>query len=152
MWEHIGWRLTQIRNFDRRPVFVPNSVFTSIVLENPSRMRNRRIIENFGICYENLDRIPAIMNHIIAGFLQHPELDCSEPHYARFLKYGDSSLECQVRVHVIPKGRVDFVRVQESVMLLIASAVEKAGAEFAYPVMRVLQEPNVESAKHLHDR
>ncbi|WP_051786470.1 mechanosensitive ion channel family protein [Endozoicomonas numazuensis] len=142
--EHIGWRLTQIRNFDRRPVFVPNSVFTSIVLENPSRMRNRRIIENFGIRYEDLDKISVIMNHIIAGFLQHPELDCSEPHYARFLKYGDSSLECQVRVHVIPKGRVDFVRVQESVMLLIASAVEKAGADFAYPVVKVIQESGAE--------
>ncbi|WP_062269941.1 mechanosensitive ion channel family protein [Endozoicomonas arenosclerae] len=138
--EHIGWRLTQIRNFDRRPVFVPNSVFTSIVIENPSRMRNRRIIENFGIRYEDLEKIPNIMNHIIAGFLQHPELDCSEPHYARFLKYGDSSLECQIRVHVVPKGRVDFVRVQESVMLLIASAVEHAGADFAYPVVKVIQE------------
>ncbi|WP_257292900.1 mechanosensitive ion channel family protein [Endozoicomonas sp. ONNA1] len=142
--EHIGWRLTQIRNFDRRPVFVPNSVFTSIVLENPSRMRNRRVVENFGIRYEDLEKIPAIMNQVTEGFLQHPELDCSEPYYARFLKYGDSSLECQVRVHVIPKGRVDFVRVQEGVMLIIASAVQKAGAEFAYPVMKVIHEANVE--------
>ncbi|WOG25336.1 mechanosensitive ion channel family protein [Endozoicomonas sp. 8E] len=142
--EHIGWRLTQIRNFDRRPVFVPNSVFTSIVLENPSRMRNRRVVENFGIRYEDLDKIPAVMNEITTEFLQHPELDCSEPHYARFLKYGDSSLECQVRVHVIPKGRVDFVRVQESVMLIIASAVQKAGAEFAYPVMKVIHKANPE--------
>jgi len=28
--EHIGWRLTRIRTFDKRPLYVPNSVFNSL--------------------------------------------------------------------------------------------------------------------------
>ncbi|MCP4186806.1 MAG: mechanosensitive ion channel family protein, partial [Gammaproteobacteria bacterium] len=43
--EKIGWRITVIRNFESQPVYVPNSVFTNIVVENPSRMANRRIYE-----------------------------------------------------------------------------------------------------------
>lgn len=43
--ERIGWRMTIIRTFDKRPLYVPNSVFSSIVVENPSRMLNRRIYE-----------------------------------------------------------------------------------------------------------
>ncbi len=41
--DHIGWRLTRIMTFDRRPLYVPNSLFSTILLENPSRMTHRRI-------------------------------------------------------------------------------------------------------------
>ena len=47
--EKIGWRLTVIRTFDARPLYVPNSIFTTIAVENPSRMTNRRIYETIGI-------------------------------------------------------------------------------------------------------
>ena len=40
--ESIGWRLTLVRTFDKRPLYVPNSVFAKLALENPSRMTNRR--------------------------------------------------------------------------------------------------------------
>ena len=53
--ENVGWRLTRIRTFDRRPIFVPNSIFTGIVVENATRMKNRRMIENFSLCYEDID-------------------------------------------------------------------------------------------------
>jgi MscS family membrane protein len=43
--EQIGWRLTRIMTFDKRPLYVPNSIFTTISVENPSRMTNRRIFE-----------------------------------------------------------------------------------------------------------
>lgn len=138
--EQIGWRFTQIRNFDRRPLFVPNSVFTSIVIENPSKMRNRRLIENFGIRYEDLSKVEVIMKDIMQAFENHEELDCNEPYYARLVSYGDSALDCQIRVHVIPTGRVDFVRVRESVLLMIARVVEQHGAEFAYPVVRYIKD------------
>ena len=36
--EEIGWRMTQIRTFEMRPLYVPNSIFNSIAVENPSRM------------------------------------------------------------------------------------------------------------------
>jgi len=40
--EHIGWRVTRIRTFDKRPLYVPNSAFAQISIENPSRMTHRR--------------------------------------------------------------------------------------------------------------
>ena len=33
--ESIGWRLTIIRAFDKRPIYIPNSLFTQIVVKNP---------------------------------------------------------------------------------------------------------------------
>ena len=49
--ETIGWRMTIIRNFESRPLYVPNSVFSSIVVENPSRMANRRL---YAVTYTHL--------------------------------------------------------------------------------------------------
>ena len=43
--EEIGWRMTCIRTFDQRPLYVPNAIFSQISIQNPSRMRNRRIYE-----------------------------------------------------------------------------------------------------------
>ena len=43
--EKIGWRLTTIRTFDKRPLYVPNQVFTNVSVQNPSRMSHRRIYE-----------------------------------------------------------------------------------------------------------
>ncbi len=54
--ESIGWRLTRIRTFDKRPLYIPNSTFTSIAVENPSRMTHRRIYETIGIRYDDADK------------------------------------------------------------------------------------------------
>ena len=37
--EDVGWRSTRIRNFDRRPLYVPNANFASLAVENPQRIK-----------------------------------------------------------------------------------------------------------------
>ena len=59
--EHIGWHLTCIRTFEKRPLYVPNSMFTSIALENPSRMSHRRIYESMGLRYEDVNKVKGIL-------------------------------------------------------------------------------------------
>lgn len=59
--EDIGWRLTRIRTFDKRPLYVPNGTFTQISLENPSRMQNRRIKETIGIRYNDASKMALIV-------------------------------------------------------------------------------------------
>ena len=136
--EDIGWRLTRIRTFDRRPIYVPNSLFTGIVVENPSRMRNRRMVENFGLRYEDQDRLPMIFSRIMELVAANPDIDINEPKYANFIRYDDSSLLCQVRVHIRRTDRVGFLQVQQWVLMTIAQVVAEQGAEFAYPTRMLL--------------
>src|SRR5699024_3434230 len=51
--ERIDWRITTIRKFDKRPMYVPNATFTTVTLENPSRMSHRRIAEHIGVRYDD---------------------------------------------------------------------------------------------------
>ena len=66
--ENIGWRLTRIRTFDQRPLYVPNAIFSQIALENPSRMFNRRIYETIGLRYEDAGKMADIVEHVKAQF------------------------------------------------------------------------------------
>ncbi|OED42596.1 hypothetical protein ACH42_12020 [Endozoicomonas sp. (ex Bugula neritina AB1)] len=136
--EAIGWRLTRIRTFDRRPIYVPNSLFTGIVVENPSRMRNRRMLENFGLRYEDQEKLPLIFSRIMELVEDNPDIDSNEPKYACFIRYDDSSLLCQVRVHIKRTDRVGFLQVQQWVLMIVAQVVAEQGAEFAYPTRKLL--------------
>ena len=141
--EKVGWRLTKIRTFDRRPIYVPNSIFTGIVVENATRMRNRRMIENFALRYEDIGKIPRILSRIDDLVQQVPEVDSREPHYAVFIRYDDSALLCQVRVHITRTDRVGFLKAQQSILLLVAAVVNEEGASFAYPTRRILSNGSI---------
>ena len=62
--EDIGWRLTRIRTFDKRPLYVPNGTFSTISVENPSRMSNRRIKTNIGLRYDDANKVATIIADI----------------------------------------------------------------------------------------
>ncbi|USE39313.1 mechanosensitive ion channel family protein [Endozoicomonas sp. SCSIO W0465] len=141
--EKVGWRLTKIRTFDRRPIYVPNSIFTGIVVENATRMRNRRMIEHFSLRYEDIGKMSRILSRIDDLIQQIPEVDNREPHYAVFIRYDDSALLCQVRVHITRTDRVGFLKAQESILLLVAAVVDEEGASFAYPTRRILSDGSI---------
>ena len=75
--EDIGWRLTRIRTFDKRPLYIPNSVFANISVENPSRMTNRRIYETLGIRYSDINSMSQIVSQVKAMLKAHDSIDSS---------------------------------------------------------------------------
>src|SRR3546814_17743455 len=59
--QEIGWRATRIMGFDRKPFYVPNSMFNTGVVINHSRMTNRRIMEHMLLRYGDIDKVEAIV-------------------------------------------------------------------------------------------
>lgn len=131
--EDIGWRLTRIRTFDKRPLYIPNSMFASIVVENPSRMTNRRIAENLGIRYEDGDLMAPICSAIRQMLREHPEIDQAQTQIVHFTSYGQSHLEFMVYCLTRTTEWVKYHAVKEDVLLRIMAIVREHGAEFAYP-------------------
>ena len=91
--EDIGWRLTCIRTFDKRPLYVPNSLFLTIALENPSRMRNRRIKTVVGVRYQDADKITDLLKDIEGMLRQHPDIDTRQTLFVKLIEFGPSSLK-----------------------------------------------------------
>jgi MscS family membrane protein len=135
--EDIGWRLTRIRTFDMRPLYIPNSMFASIVVENPSRMTHRRIYENLGIRYSDGARLADICQSVRQMLREHPELDATQTQIVHFNAYGASQLEFMVYCFTKTTEWVKYHAVKEDVLLRIMRIVQSHGAEFAFPTQTV---------------
>jgi len=135
--EHIGWRLTMIRTFDKRPLYVPNSVFANIAVENPSRMTNRRIYETFGIRYEDIGKMSAITADVEAMLKNHPAIDTAQTLMVNFVSCAPSSVDFFVYTFTKTTVWVEFHVIKQEVLLNIADIVEQHGAEMAFPTSTV---------------
>lgn len=131
--EHIGWRLTTIRTFDQRPLYVPNAAFTTIAVENPSRMFNRRISETIGIRYADMNSMKQIVDDIRDMLKNHEEIDLDRTLIVNFLAYGPSSLDIMVYTFTKTTQWVRFHEIKEDVLLKISEIIESHGAEIAFP-------------------
>lgn len=131
--EKIGWRVTMIRTFDKRPLYVPNSMFTTISVENPSRMTNRRIYETVGIRYDDAGKMGQIVRDVKAMLEQHPEIDTSQTLIVNFNKFASSSLDFFVYTFTKTTNWIRYHEIKQDVMLKIIDIIEGHGAECAFP-------------------
>lgn len=135
--EKIGWRLTCIRTFDKRPLYVPNASFANIALENPSRMSHRRIHETIGVRYDDLERLPAILPEVRRMLVEHPDIDESQTLMVNFNTFGASSLDFFIYTFTRTTVWTEYHRVKEDVLLRISWIIAEHGAEIAYPTSTV---------------
>lgn len=135
--EHIGWRLTRIRTFDKRPLYLPNAIFTQIALENPSRMTNRRIYETIGIRYDDADKMAAIIAAVKKMLREHPDIDPAKTMIVNFNKFAPSSLDFFVYTFTRTCDWVRFHEVKQEVMLRIIDIIAQHGAQCAFPTSTI---------------
>ena len=135
--ESIGWRLTVVRTFDKRPLYVPNSVFAKLALENPSRMTNRRIYETIGIRYKDAAKMDQIVQDVHAMLRAHEEIDQDQTLIVNFNGYGKSSLDFFVYTFTKTTSWVKFHEIKQDVMLRIIRIVHEHQADFAFPTTTV---------------
>ncbi|WP_293265907.1 mechanosensitive ion channel family protein [Neptunomonas sp.] len=135
--EDIGWRLTRIRTFDKRPLYVPNATFASISVENPSRMTHRRIYETIGVRYCDLKTVKGVVDDVREMLRQHPDLDHTQTLIVNLNKFAPSSLDFFVYTFTKTTNWVRFHQVKEDVLLKIMDIVEQHGAEAAFPTSTV---------------
>ena len=160
--ERIGWRQTVIRGFDTRPLYIPNSAFANIAVENPSRMHNRRIYETVGIRYEDAGAMGAIVADVESMLRAHDDIDADNFLMVNFNSFAPSSLDFFVYCYTRTRLWAEYHRVKQDVLLRILDIVDRHGAEIAFPTSTVhvpdavsitsrssgTAEPGLEDARH----
>ena len=131
--EQIGWRLTRIRTFENRPLYVPNSVFATIAIENFTRMLNRRIYETIGVRYDDSSRVQPIVDDVRAMLESHPEIDPDEFLMVNFNAFAPSSLDFFIYAFTKTKAWGEYHAVKQDVLLKVSDIIERHGAEIAFP-------------------
>ncbi len=135
--EDIGWRLTRIRTFDQRPLYVPNAVFTSLTVENPSRMLNRRIYETIGVRYEDVAVVAGIVDDVREMLMNHPAIDTARTLMVHLNAFAPSSLNFFVYTFTKTTNWVEFHGIKQEILLKIAEIIDCHGAEIAYPTQTI---------------
>ncbi len=131
--EHISWRITRLRTFDQRPLYVPNSTFSTIIVENPSRMTHRRIYETVGIRYDDVAVVSSIANDVRVMLDEHEQIDSEATLIVNFVQYGASSLDFMVYCLTRETRWAAYHAIKEEIMLRIGDIIRSHDAEIAYP-------------------
>ena len=139
--EDVGWRVTRIRTFDQRPLYVPNSVFSTVALENPSRMLNRRIYETIGIRYDDAGAMEQIVAEVKEMLVAHDDIDQGKTLMVNFVAFGASSLDFFIYCFTRTTDWATYHRVKQDVLVKILKIIEGQGAEVAFPTRTVLLSP-----------
>jgi len=133
MVETIGWRVTVVRTFDKRPLYIPNSVFNTLSVENPSRMTNRRIWETIGIRYQDAAKMGAIVEAVRNMLRNHEEIDSGQTLIVNLNSYAASSLEFFIYTFTKTTDWIRFHEIKQDFMLKIIEIVRSHDADFAFP-------------------
>lgn len=134
--EHIGFRTTTIRRFDKAPVYVPNSQLADYAVTNFSRMTYRRIKWLIGIEYSaSAEQLRQIRTGIEAYIAENkdfarPEETATFVHIDRF---SDSSIDILLYAFTRTTDWIEWLKVKEELLLKIKDLVESTGTGFAFP-------------------
>ena len=135
--EKIGWRLTVVRTFSKNVLYIPNTAFSSIIVENATRMSNRRINETIGIRYDDLDKMKSIIEDVNKLLHDDPKIDQSQKAKVYFKSFSASSCDFFIYAFTVTKDWEEFLAIKQDILLKVANIIDEHNAEIAYPTSKV---------------
>ena len=136
--EKIGWRLTVVRTFSKNVLYIPNTAFSSIIVENATRMSNRRINETIGIRYDDLNKMADIIQNVNNVLENNPDIDQTQKAKVYFKSFSASSCDFFIYAFTKTKDWEEFLRIKQDVLFKVAEIIEQHDAEIAYPTTTIL--------------
>ncbi|MFI4955349.1 MAG: mechanosensitive ion channel family protein, partial [Gammaproteobacteria bacterium] len=127
--EDIGLRVTRIRTFDKRPLYVPNFFFSTIVIENASRMTHRRILETIAVSHQNYDKYDAISKEVVEAMHENPMIDSGEDIVFNLTSSSSGGADMMFTAYTKRTAYKDFHEVKHTVLQEIIKIIEKNGVK-----------------------
>jgi len=143
--EEIGWYMTSIRDKEKRPVYLPNSNFSKMVVINSSRMTRRRLEMRIAIRYEDFEKIDAIVQQIKKIIKDHPKMDGNLPCLIHFEGFEDSGLSIYIDSYCYETELEHFYPVREEILSKIYTALLQLQVEIPYTTTEVRLRPSKET-------
>jgi MscS family membrane protein len=149
--EEIGLRATKIRTLGRTAVYVPNTAFADMQLENFAERDRVWYHPTIRLRYDTTpNQVRFVLVEIRRMLYSHPKVD-PEPARVRFIGYGDGSLDLEIFAYVLAPDWNQYLEVAEDLNLRTMDIIEQAGTALAHPAQTVSLEqgrrPNEEAAR-----
>jgi MscS family membrane protein len=112
---------------------VPNAAFADMEIINWARCDNMLIQTTIGLRYETpLEQLRYVLAKLREMFVAHPKIG-NDTVRVRFVGYGSSSLDIEIRVYALTRDWSEFYAIQEDAFLRVGEIVDDAGTSFAFP-------------------
>ncbi len=128
--ENIGWYQTLVRSLDKRPIYIPNTLFGKSHVINATRMTHRKVEETFQLRYDDAHRVSSIIEKIESFLTTHPHIHPDEM-YVYIETLGPNSIHITISALSYCLEEKPFQKVKDTIFLAVADIVTKSGAKFA---------------------
>jgi MscS family membrane protein len=129
--ETIGARCTVIETFDKRPLYVPNSIFSLVSIENPSRMSHRKLYEFISLRYEDLPLVDDLIADIRKLFAGNPYVAKNLSTIININNFNSSAINILIYAFITDTSETGFHNIKHKLMMGAAEIVEKHGAKMS---------------------
>lgn len=134
----ISWYFTTIEGGDKQPIYVPNSLFSTIVLINRSRMSHWIIEERVNLRLSDLPKLPVFIKEFKEELEKYAAIDHTQRIYVYVDKIEDTGLELAFKVATKATDRMSAMPIQQEIFLLLYQILQKHQIQFATSTMQVL--------------
>ncbi|MBS0621239.1 MAG: mechanosensitive ion channel family protein [Verrucomicrobia bacterium] len=135
--EEIGWYLTVVRDKEKRPVYLPNALFSSLLVVNSARMTHRRIEETVGIRYQDFSNLSVLKERIEQAIRAHSDIARDLPIIVVLKCLGSYSLDLYIDVYTKRTRYEEYLHVKEEILVRVYEELQKVGAQVASPTLLV---------------
>lgn len=115
--EEIGWYLTQIRDLSKKLLYIPNSVFSTEMLINYSRMTHRRIYEKIRISPKDVANISGMVQEINGYLRKHHGIDQKELINVSVISVNPWGVIIEIKAYTKTTNYLEFCQVKQEVLL-----------------------------------
>ena len=145
--ERIGWRVTRVRTPRKTAKYIPNCTFSTVSIENVSRMSNRRIRLLVGVRYDDLKKVNKICEQLEGCVGAFEFVDKRMSHFCTFSELGDYSVNLLVLVYTKPLSFRNYHKAKDSILHEVVKIVHRNKADFPFPTTTLDAEHIVEKLK-----
>ncbi|MEC8882790.1 MAG: mechanosensitive ion channel family protein [Pseudomonadota bacterium] len=149
--ERIGWRVTQVRTPQKRTKYIPNCLFSTVSIENLTRMSNRRIRITLGIRYLDLDKVAKICKKMEKSFEKYDFIDKRMSNFCTFNSLGDFSVNILLNVFTRPQTFKEYNKSIEIMLHTAVKIIKSNDADFPFPTTTLDANGIVSRLKELQD-
>ncbi|MBX9743596.1 MAG: mechanosensitive ion channel family protein, partial [Chlamydiales bacterium] len=123
--EDIGWCLTVLRDVHKRPIYLPNSVFSQEILINVSRITHRFIEETIRWRYTDSKEVALAVEEMRQLVDTHSDIDHELPVYVFLKTITTTYAEIEIKAYIRRVAYDQFMAVKQDILLRAAEIVRE---------------------------
>lgn len=123
--EEIGWSQTTVRDKEKRPIYLPNQIFSQQYIINTSRMSHRRIKEKLSIRYTDFSKMRDLSRHLKQMALANPQIDTTLPVLIYFTAVHGNTIELEVDVYTKAINYEEYLAIKQEFLIATFEIINK---------------------------